>query len=104
MVNLYFCLIRSILDCVDAIYDYESDLLEYVQRSAALLCTGANNRTAHIDLLAELGWETMCCRPTLFIKTPHVLAPSYFKQDNTRSRMASQCFIVCVTVKTSVLL
>jgi hypothetical protein len=64
--SIYLTMIRQILEYGDVIYDncplYMSLKLEYVQRRAALICTGAYRHTEHSVLLLELGWELLSTR------------------------------------------
>ena len=59
-------MIRPILEYADIIFDncsnYLSNMLEAVQRRAAIICTGAYRHTEHQTLLAELGWDTLQTR------------------------------------------
>lgn len=63
---LYKSMIRSILDYGDILYDcctaFESELLEKIQRRAAILITGAFKITSHSKLLQELGLPTLKVR------------------------------------------
>ena len=64
--NVYKTMIRPIMEYGDIIFDGErvchTRPLEHVQRQAALCCTGAYKHTRHVDLLRELGWETLSDR------------------------------------------
>ena len=63
---VYSSLIRPVLEYAAVVYDgcpkRLSDMLETVQRQAALACTGAYLRTSHSSLLGELGWDRLSTR------------------------------------------
>ena len=87
--NLYKSVIRSVLDYADVVYSGLSDTLakklEGVQRSAALVCTGAFRNTSHVLLLSELGWDELIQRRekhkvVLFHKIVNGLSPPYLQE------------------------
>lgn len=104
--HLYKCLIRPILEYGAVIFNNctqaDSLRLESIQRSAALICTGAYQRTESSKLLDELGWETLqsrryCQTLVYFYKIRNGLSPDYLSsilpqqhgeinQYNTRNR------------------
>ena len=95
---IYTSFIRPILEYSSVVFDgcpqRLSNLLEAVQRQAALACTGAYVRTNHIQLLRELGWDKLAVRRqyqklNLFYKIQNQLVPSYLSnlfnaEHNTR--------------------
>ena len=97
---LYKSMIRPVLEYASILYDnltsYLSIRLENCQRAAALICTGAMQRTSTDSLLEELGWASLkerrrYYRMTLFYKMNNQLVPGYLesmlpKQVHTRTR------------------
>jgi len=70
MVSVYLNIIRPALEYCCVIYDNcsraDSELLDSVQRKAALLCTGAIRRTPTVNLMNELGWDLLTLRRRVF--------------------------------------
>ncbi len=92
--TVYLSFIRPILEYGSVIYDGCSkkleNVLEGVQRQAALACTGAYIKTSHNALLTELGWDRLatrreCQKLFYFYKILHDLAPSYLSTLSPRS-------------------
>ena len=84
--TVYLSFIRPILEYGSVIYDgctqKLNNLLEGVQRQAALACTGAYVKTSHSALLTELGWDTLVTRREYqklcyLYKMTHGLVPNY---------------------------
>jgi hypothetical protein len=84
--NLYKTMIRPIMEYGDILFDGErlchTQVLEGVQRQAALCCTGAYRHTSHNSLLHELGWEPLDIRRrhhrlNMFYKIHNHLVPEY---------------------------
>ena len=85
-LNIYTSFIRPTLEYGSTIFDNASqemtDLLESVQRRAALMITGAYKCTKHANLLEEIGLNPLKKRRTLFkltlyYKIKNNLAPQY---------------------------
>ena len=60
----------------------QSKRLEYIQRQAALVCTKAYQRTPHVLLLKEVGWEELHVRRkyhclVVMFKIQNGLVPTY---------------------------
>ena len=90
MESVFLNIIRPALEYCCVIYDNcsvsDSDLLDSVQRKAALLCTGAIKRTPTSILMNEVGWDTLVLRRrvfklTLFFKIVNNRAPSYLSSN-----------------------
>ena len=84
--RLYITMVRPILEYGDVIYDAAPlstvNLVERVQRRAALICTGAYRHTETQALLRELSWQPLSTRRhthklTLFYKIYHHIYPNY---------------------------
>ena len=84
--TLYKSFVRPIIEYGDVVYDGSTDthldILEDVQRNAALICTGAYQHTSHKKLLSELGWEPLALRRkhhrlSIMYKIQNGLAPNY---------------------------
>ena len=85
-IDIYKTMIRPMLEYGSAIIDNCSTndkvKLEHVQRTAALICTGAMRRTETKLLLDFLGWEDLSSRRKVikivsFYKIVNNLAPAY---------------------------
>ena len=88
-LNIYVAFIRPVIEYASIIFDScsdaMSDMLEKVQRQAALTITGAYNHTSHVHLLKELGLPLLSQRRQVSkiilihkIITNHT--PSYLKR------------------------
>ena len=84
--SVYKYMLRPIIDYGDVLCPilpaYQTKQLEAVQRQAALICTKAYQRTPHVLLLKELGWEELVCRRkyhclVVMYKIQHLLTPEY---------------------------
>ena len=84
--RIYTSMIRPVLEFGDVIYDSISlstgQAIESIQRQSAIICTGAYRHTRHLNLLSELGWDSMADRRRfhklcLFYKIFHQIYPSY---------------------------
>ena len=66
MSNYYKAAIRPILEYASVVFDncskVDSERLEYVQRRAANVCTGAMKLTESVKVLSDLGWERLSSR------------------------------------------
>jgi len=86
--TLYKSMVRPVLEYGSTIFDNLpiklNARLENIQRSAALTCSGAMQRTNRANLLKELGWDTLqerrkYFRLSLFFKMTHGMAPGYLR-------------------------
>jgi hypothetical protein len=84
--NLYSTMVRPILEYGGLLYDgspqYETAYLDKVQREAALVCTGAYKHTKTINLMEEVGWDSLKTRRGMqkacaMYKIQNNLAPNY---------------------------
>jgi hypothetical protein len=84
--NLYLTMVRPILEYGGLLFDGSPDkhlqLLDKIQREAALVCTGAYRHTKTTELMNELGWESLESRRRsqklcLMFKIRSNLAPPY---------------------------
>jgi hypothetical protein len=89
MENLYLTMVRPILEYGGVLFDgcpkKYSDLLDKVQREAALVCTGAYRHTKTKDLMHELGWNSLETRRLMqkacvMYKIQHDLTPAYLTE------------------------
>jgi hypothetical protein len=87
--NLYLTMVRPILEYGGILFDGSPDIhtkkLDRVQREAALVCTGAYKHTKTVNLMDELGWDTLSVRRVnqkhcLMYKIQKNLAPPYLIQ------------------------
>ena len=84
--NIYKSMIRPIIDYGDVLYPVlpstQAKRLESLQRQAALICTHAYQRTPHLFLLKELGWDDLLKRRMyhcliIIYKIQNQLTPNY---------------------------
>ena len=84
--TIYLSMIRPILEYGSVLFANcslnDAQLIESVQRRAAILCTGAIRRTASVKLNAETGWDSLELRRNrakmfLFYQIVHKIGPSY---------------------------
>jgi hypothetical protein len=84
--KLYLTMVRPILEYGGVLFDNSPDLhlkpLDKVQREAALVCTGAYRHTKTVNLMKELGWDTLGTRrelqrTCLMYKIQNKIAPLY---------------------------
>ena len=117
LTKYYITFIRPVLEYGSVVFDnctiHESHLIEQVQRRAAVLCTGAFKRTSYVNLLNELGWESLDERRkkaklTLMFKITKNLTPPYLKelippqiQDTTQHRLRNRTHIRIPRSRTS---
>jgi hypothetical protein len=110
-------MVRPLLEYGSIIYDgsYDNQLnrLEYVQRQAALACTGAYRHTKHTKLLEELAWPLLSQRRknhrlNVMFKLQHGLAPPYLidicpplTRDRTPYQLRSGMNITTPPIRTS---
>jgi hypothetical protein len=84
LCRIRYKLPRSALECTL----HQSEILESVQRKAALICSGAYRHTEHKTLLSELGWDTLQTRRhnqklTMYYKMSNDLVPPYLTRTLT---------------------
>jgi hypothetical protein len=84
--NLYTTMVRPVLEYGNILVDgsplAHTCHLDRVQREAALVCTGAYKHTRNINLMEELGWDSLSTRRKnqklcLMYKIQNDIAPSY---------------------------
>jgi hypothetical protein len=89
LINLYKSIIRPLVEYSCAVFDnisiVDSLRLEKLQRTAAIICTGAYSLTSTDLLLKDLGWDRLSIRRkyyrmTLMYKITHDLVPNYLKR------------------------
>ena len=87
--TVYKCMIRPVIDYGDVLFPVltsnQAQRLESLQRQAALICTKAYQRTPHIFLLNELGWESLETRRkyhclVIMYKIQNKLSPTYLSK------------------------
>ncbi len=89
--TIYKSFIRPVIEYGDVIFDNSPassiNVLERLQREAALCCTGAYRCTPHTSLLRELGWEPLCER-----RKQHRLSIMYnIQHDHTPGYLRDLC-------------
>ena len=86
LIQLYKTMILPILEYGDILYNntthQTSQILENIQRQAAILCTGAYRHTSYNSLLNDLSWESLTNRRRfhqliLFYKIYYRIYPKY---------------------------
>ena len=87
--HLYTVMIRPVIEYACTVFDNititNSIRLERLQRSAAIICTGAFSITPTDNLLKELGWDTLASRRkyhrmVLMYKMTKDMVPDYLKR------------------------
>ena len=87
--NLYTTMVRPILEYGNMLLDgsplAHTTHLDKVQREAALVCTGAYKHTRNINLMEELGWDSLDVRRKnqkvcLMFKIQNDLVPTYLAE------------------------
>jgi hypothetical protein len=93
--QIYLSFIRPVLEYASVIFDncFEAmrDLIENVQRQAALSISGAYAHTRHISLLKDLGLNSLqnrrkMSKVNLFYKIVNQLTPNYIKESSSPSK------------------
>ena len=86
--DIYIAFVRPLLEYGSVLFDdcsaLMSDMIEGVQRQAALTITGAYTHTSHINLLKEVGLELLSerrkqAKTVLVYKIQTGLAPEYLR-------------------------
>ena len=84
--HLYTSMVRPIIEYGDTLFDnaplHLTQLLDKIQRRAAIICTGAYRHTENQALLRELAWEPLAARRKnhkliIFYKIYHKIYPWY---------------------------